>query len=71
MKNVRKEVFYELLALYGSRINIARQFGVSPAAITRWGRDGVPKVRLPLFKLAFPQLKAWDNRKQEEKNGGI
>lgn len=54
-----KKIFKELLREFGSQTKIAHEFGLSNAAITKWKKNGIPKVRMPYFRLAYPNFKVW------------
>lgn len=59
MSSYRQDAFQELLTEFGSRTKIAKKFGLSSAAITKWSKEGIPKARIPYFVLAYPHWKAW------------
>ncbi len=61
MKRIEQQVFDELMKEFKKKTVIASTFGLSPSAITKWSKKGVPKVRIPYFRLAFPHFKAWKN----------
>lgn len=65
MAEINKAVFDDLLREFGSQSNLARKYGISPAAITKWKRKGVPSVRMPYFELAFPKFEAWKLKKKD------
>ena len=56
----RRLAFSEIVALFESQRQMAAHFGISPAAITKWKRDGVPQHQVPYLMLKYPRLKAWD-----------
>ena len=59
MDDFRKKAFDELVSHFDSLAEMARFFGITPPAISRWKRDGVPMARVPYLMLRFPKLKAW------------
>ena len=64
----RKEAFREVLSRYegkfsrdkGRQAAIARELGITPCAVSLWRVTGIPKSRIPYFKLAFPDLAIWE-----------
>lgn len=61
MKKLEERVFDELLNEFKKKSVMAKTFGITSAAITKWSKFGVPKGRIPYLKLAFPKFKAWKN----------
>lgn len=63
MKKLEEQVFDELLGEFKRKSVIAKTFGLSAAAVTKWSKNGVPLGRLPYLRLAFPHFKAWEKSK--------
>lgn len=38
-------MFEQIIAFFGSRAELARRLNVDPAAVSQWGRDGLPPAR--------------------------
>ncbi len=56
----RKLAYAEIASRFESQTQMALSFGVSPAAITKWKRLGVPQSQVPFLMLKYPRLKAWE-----------
>lgn len=63
----RKKAFKKIVSQYekqyqserGVKSRIAQSLGLTRAAVTLWEKQGVPKSRIPYFKLKFPDLDIW------------
>lgn len=55
----RKKAFAELSAGFESLSAMAKAFGVSSPAITKWKHNGIPLCRVPFLMLKYPKLEAW------------
>lgn len=64
---IRRQAYDEIVNQYGDKdapawgrqIALARELGLSPAAITKWKQIGVASSRIPYFMLRFPHLQVW------------
>ena len=59
MSERRKAAFNEIASKIDSLSAMADYFGVTPPAIARWKREGIPEARVPYFMLRYPKLDAW------------
>lgn len=59
MNERRKCAFDEISGQFKTLSAMAKYFGVSGAAITKWKKDGIPPTRVPYFRLCYPNLEAW------------
>lgn len=46
----------------GGVSKVARIFDIAPASVDDWKRRGIPGWRLEFLKLAFPDLKTWEEQ---------
>lgn len=60
---LRKKVYEELMRQFQTQMDMARFFGVSFPAVTRWKKAGVPNALVPYLKLKYPKLQAWEEFK--------
>lgn len=60
MNDYRKKAFVELSQSFPSLAAMARHFGVSAPAMSKWKKFGVPLARVPYLMLRYPKLKAWE-----------
>lgn len=52
-------MFEQIIAFFGSRSELARRLNVEPAAVTQWGRDGLPPARaIEIEKISCGEFKA-------------
>lgn len=59
MSERRKKAFTELSNQFETLTAMGVTFGISPSAITKWKRQGVPQARVPYLMLKYPKLEAW------------
>lgn len=65
---IRRKAYEQIIAQYGNKdapvwgrqIALARELGLSPAAVTKWKQIGIASSRIPYFMLRFPNLPVWD-----------
>ncbi len=65
--NFRKQAFKAVVKQFekqnqkerGTRASIAHSLGLSRSAVTSWEKKGIPRSRIPYFKLIFPKLTIW------------
>lgn len=44
---------------WGRKTSIAKSLGITRGAVCQWEKCGVPKSRIPYFRLKFPDLEIW------------